>query len=295
MIARASALAFAFCLAGCSTAAHESAGLTAPGARYVIGAPYQAGGEWQYPRAFPSYDRTGLATVISSGGPAVTADGAAFDQGGLTAQSPVLPLPSLVEVTDLVTGRRMTVLVNDRGPATAGRVLAVTRKLADLLGFPDDGVVEVRVRLLAARSAALQAKLGAGPDLTAAPVADVRSDALLPPPGARGTAGTTEAARPAAGPGGIQTLSTAPDGIVTRIAPAPGPLYVELDGFGSRADAFSMLNRLDGFAGGVVPEPGGGRRLYAVHLGPYHSVAAADAALQAVLARGIAGPEIVAG
>jgi rare lipoprotein A len=36
----------------------------------------------------------------------------------------------------------------------------------------------------------------------------------------------------------------------------------------------------------------GGRTLFAIKLGPYGSVAAADAALHAALAQGVANPEI---
>ena len=43
----------------------------------------------------------------------------------------------------------------------------------------------------------------------------------------------------------------------------------------------------------IVPVFGGDRTLYAVNVGPYHSVEDADAALQQILARGFADPEII--
>ncbi|HET9147198.1 MAG TPA: RlpA-like double-psi beta-barrel domain-containing protein [Acetobacteraceae bacterium] len=280
-------------LAGCNFR-RERHGPAPTGAHYLIGEPFQAGGEWHYPRAFNEYDGTGLATVIPPGHEAATADGEAFHQGGLMAQSPVLPLPSLVRIANLVNGRALTVRVNDRGPAVPGRIVAVTRKVASLLGFPPDGVVEVRVELLAARSAALQAELGEGPHLTAAPVASVQSAALPPPPGASGDAGASPTAAPSQ-PAAIRmpAESTALSGIIHQSAPAPGPLYVEMGGFGTARDAWSLRDRLPDMTGSVVPEAASSRTLYAVRLGPYHSVAAADAALRSVLARGIVDPEIV--
>ncbi len=276
-------------LAGC--AQPRRSGLIPAGARYTIGAPFQAGGEWRYPRVIDHYDQQGLAMIIPPGHDAATADGEAFHQRGLMAQSPVLPLPSLVRVTNLVNGRQLTVRVNDRGPAVPGRVLAVTRKVADLLGFPPDGVVQARARLLLDRSAALQAQLGEGPHLTAAPVAAVRQQAL-PPPGMPGEANPAFAT---ASPKAVD-FAMAPirlSGRVTQGQPDPGLLYVEIGGFGTRRDALAMLSRVAGFDATTIPEAGETRETYALRLGPYPSVAAADAALRAVLARGVTDPEII--
>lgn len=270
---------------------HVRPGSPPTGARYTIGYPYFAMGEWHYPRALDSYDRTGLAAIIPPDHDAATSDGEAFHARGLMAQSPVLPLPSLVNVTNLVTGRTLTLRVNDRGPATPGRIIAVSRQAAALLAFPANGVVEIRVRLLGSRSAALQAALGAGPHLTTAPLTGVRASALPPPPGAAGTAGVvTQAQAPA------ETASAPPipslSGIVRAGTPDPGPLYVEMGGFGSQRDAQSLMNRLDDMPGTTALQFRDGRTLYAVRLGPYHSVATADAALRQVLQRGVPDPEI---
>ncbi|HEX7389741.1 MAG TPA: RlpA-like double-psi beta-barrel domain-containing protein [Acidiphilium sp.] len=266
----------------------------ATSAHYVVGAPYEAGGQWHYPRVFGSYDRTGLASVISSGHAATTTDGETFREGGLMAQSPVLPLPSLVRITNLQNGRSLTVRVNDRGPEMPGRLVAVTRHVAGLLGFPDGGVAEVRVELLADRSSALQSSLGAGLHMTAAPVASVLATALPPPPGTAGSAGPSSVtfqatkATPATG-----TFAGPLSGVVHQGTPEPGPLYVQIGGFGSGNDAREQLYRLGGMPGTVVPQPGLSETLYAVRLGPYDSVEAADAALAQVLRRGVPSPEIV--
>jgi rare lipoprotein A len=255
---------------------------------FTIGQPYQAGPEWRYPRDFNSYDVTGLATVIPDGSPLYTADNETYDPQGLTAQSPVLQLPCIVTVTNLVNGDSMEVRVNDHGPMTPGRVIAVTPRVAQLLAFPSGGIVEVEVTLDSQASAALEGSLGAGPKLTAAPVAGITAQSLGPP---GGSAGAVQNLAPAQST--IQTQTVQLSGAVTTLPPSPGPLYVQIPGFGSESDAFQMLNRLYGIPAQIVPQQGDSRVLYAVNAGPYHSVADADAALAEILGLGIPDPEII--
>jgi rare lipoprotein A len=257
---------------------------------YTIGNPYQAGGEWQYPREFTSYDVTGLSTVIGDDAPPYTTDNEAYDPNALAASSPVLQLPAIVTVTNLVNGRSVEVRVNDRGPDVPGRVIAVTPRVAQLLDYPMGGVVEVRVTLDGQATAALDGALGAGPKLAADPEASVTAQSLAPPGG--GAAGTVQNLSPTATAqtiGGPVQLS----GTVTTVAPAPGPLFVQVPGYGSGEDAYREAERLYGLPTRVVPVNGGDRTLYAVNVGPYHTVADADAALQQLLNRGVTDPQIV--
>jgi rare lipoprotein A (peptidoglycan hydrolase) len=77
-----------------------------------------------------------------------TANGEWFDARALTAAHRTLPLPSLVEVTNLENGRSVRVLVNDRGPFANGRIIDLSRAAAERLGFIDAGTAQVRVRLI---------------------------------------------------------------------------------------------------------------------------------------------------
>ncbi len=274
-----------FALSGC---AHQLAGPPPTGATFTVGQPYQSQGEWMYPRVFNSYDVTSLS-ALALGQNQATADGEAYDPDAIAAASPVLQLPCIVTITNLVNGYTMDVRVNDRGPDNPGRIIAVTPKVASLLGFPQDGVVEVEVVLKVQQSAALDAALGQGPKLTAAPVAGITAQSLGPPGSSGGAVqnltpagGATDASDPGA-------LS----GTVTEAAPSPGPLYVQVPGFGRPRDADAIVNRLYGMNAFVVPAFGGDRTLYNVRVGPYHDVADADAALQALLQRGITDPEII--
>ncbi len=259
--------------------------------KYFLGNPYSLQGEWQYPQNFTSYDVTGLSALPNALPGQIMADNENYDPNALAAASPVLPLPSIVTITNLVNGRTLDVRVNDRGPSMAGRVIAVTPRVATLLGFPSDGVVEVEVVLNVQKSAALDAELGQGPKLTAAPEAGIQAQALAPP-GGSAPAGpsqdlSVQASNSAAGdPGALS-------GVVTLVAPSPGPLYVQIPGFGRERDANETLQGLYGMQAFVVPVSGGDRTLFAVRLGPYGSVAAADAALRQVLQRGVSDPEII--
>lgn len=76
-----------------------------------------------------------------------TATGAAFVPELFTAAHRTLPLPSFLHVT--YGGRCATVLVNDRGPYVAGRILDLSEGAARYLGLP--GVDAVTAEILAVR------------------------------------------------------------------------------------------------------------------------------------------------
>ncbi len=51
-------------------------------------------------------------------------------------------------VTNLANGRSLVVRVNDRGPYRSNRVMDVSRRSAELLGFRENGTARVRVQYL---------------------------------------------------------------------------------------------------------------------------------------------------
>jgi len=259
--------------------------------KFFVGDPYQSGGEWRYPKVYYNYDATGLSSLLTQGnGP--TADNEGYDPDALAAASPVLQLPAIVTITNLVNGYSMDVRVNDRGPDNPGRIIAVTPKVASLLGFPQDGVVEVEVALKPQDTAALDAALGQGPKLTAAPVAGITAQPLAPP-GSSAASGPAQSLSPQetdAPAAAIAPMS----GKIIVYPPSPGPLYVQIPGFGRSHDALQAeQDQLYGIPAEVVPTFDGSRTLYAVKAGPYHSVQDADAALQQILARGVTDAEII--
>jgi rare lipoprotein A len=74
-----------------------------------------------------------------------TASGEKFDTHDLTAAHPTLPFGTRLRVTNVATGRSVTVRVNDRGPYVPGRVVDVSHSAADALGMVESGIAKVRL------------------------------------------------------------------------------------------------------------------------------------------------------
>jgi len=85
----------------------------------------------------------GLASFYSEAQP--TASGEKFDGTELTAAHPTLPFGTKLRVTDVKTGRSVTVRVNDRGPYVPGRIVDVSYSAAQSLGMVGKGVANVRL------------------------------------------------------------------------------------------------------------------------------------------------------
>jgi rare lipoprotein A len=116
------------------------------GGFYRVGSPYVVGGRVYVPEEDPHYRAVGLASWYGEDfhGRA-TANGEIYDLNGISAAHPTLPLPSYVRVTNLADGRSLIVRVNDRGPYHADRIIDVSVKAAQLLGFHRSGTAWVRV------------------------------------------------------------------------------------------------------------------------------------------------------
>ena len=63
----------------------------------------------------------------------------------LTAAHPTLPFGTRLRVTNVASGRSVTVRVNDRGPYVAGRVVDVSYAAAETLGMVGGGVAKVKL------------------------------------------------------------------------------------------------------------------------------------------------------
>jgi rare lipoprotein A len=71
--------------------------------------------------------------------------GVTYDSSDLTAAHRSLPFGTPVRVTNLENGRRVTVVVNDRGPFVRGRVIDVSKSAARRLGIVRPGLARVRI------------------------------------------------------------------------------------------------------------------------------------------------------
>jgi rare lipoprotein A len=135
-------LAYLLLLAGCG-------GAPDPQPHYKIGAPYRINGTWYQPQFVTQYEATGIASWY--GEPfhgRHTANSEIYDMEALTAAHPTLPLPSIVQVTNLENGRSLVVRVNDRGPFAGNRLIDLSQAAARELGFEYQGLAEVQVSYL---------------------------------------------------------------------------------------------------------------------------------------------------
>ena len=101
------------------------------------------------------YHSTGVASWYGPGFQGkLTANGEKFNMRKLTAAHLTLPFNTMVEVTNLDNGRKVTVRITDRGPYHKGRdymkdrIIDLSKKAAEKLGFADKGTANVRLKIL---------------------------------------------------------------------------------------------------------------------------------------------------
>lgn len=288
------------------------------GGIYKVGNPYQINGVWYYPKEDPNYDETGIGSWYGEQFHGKrTANGEVFDMNEVSAAHPTLPMPSLVRVTNMENGRSIVVRMNDRGPYANNRIIDLSRRSAQLLGFERQGTARVRVQylgqaplegggetMLASRST------GADERPSAAPRGSVSAEALPPPPGVKGR--SAEVARPAQGqPSPMQILaaqtpepsSTGPASLpasslaqqTVEIGPARGgQIYVQVGAFTLHENAHKLAARLSVVGPvGVSSTFVNKQEFFRVRLGPYDQVAGADQALQQVINSGQTNARII--
>ena len=143
------ASAFLDPFAGKGSPIYHGAKIPYGGGQYQVGNAYQVGGRWFTPHEQPGYDKEGTASWY---GEAFhrrrTSNGEWFDMNTLTAAHATLPLPSYVLVTNLENNRQVVVRVNDRGPFVGTRVIDLSKRAADVLGYRAKGKAHVRVKLI---------------------------------------------------------------------------------------------------------------------------------------------------
>lgn len=288
-------LAIAFALSACTTATRPPvSGPTHPG--YKIGDPYQINGVWYYPAEDWSYDETGIASWYGEAFHGrYTANGEIFDLNATTAAHRTLPLPSIVQVTNLENGRSIMVRVNDRGPFARGRIIDLSRRAAQLLGFEGQGTAKVRVKIMVPetiQAASLAGRVGREPDIAAvqpkaAPVEKVAAETLPPPPGVAVASAQPVPVRPPSAPAAPapQVLTDPPplSDKVTVVPVRPTQIYIQAGAFASMDRAWRLKAQLDNLGNTTISNAKlGGVVVYRVRLGPVPTVEQADALLDKV-------------
>ena len=118
------------------------------GGRQMVGKPYTVRGKVYTPQANPQgYVAQGTASWYGSDFHGRrTANGEIFSANAITGAHPTLPLPSYVRVTNVDNGRSVMVRVNARGPYIHGRIMDLSHRAADILGYVNRGMGNVHVQ-----------------------------------------------------------------------------------------------------------------------------------------------------
>jgi len=261
------------------------------GQGYKTGAPYQVGGIWYFPHEQPDYDQTGVASWYGDAfNLRPTADGEIFDKDLPSAAHTTLPLPSLVEVTNLDNGRKLVVRVNDRGPFVGGRIIDLSHEAARRLGYDRAGLARVRVRYVGPaplrgeetlRYARAQVPARAAPAPQAAPA----STPLVKPPAPVMVAELKPLPAPIPAP---------PPAADAPPAAAPGGFKVQAGAFASAENAQRAADRLAA-AGHAAVEPisRGGVTLWRVVLDGAADEDAAEALREKAAGIGFADARVI--
>lgn len=268
-----------------------------PHPRYVIGKAYQVGGAWHYPREDFRLDTTGLAVVLPDRA-GLTANGEVRDAKALAGAHATLQLPAIVRVTDLETGLQMLIRINDRGPASPGRLIGLTRHVADRLGITPGSVARVRIQVEYGPSQALRDLLQDDAILViaSAPREGVQSEALAPPPGLRQSARVRSVSailpsdETSAAP--VSGLVQLP-GTVICVPINPGQLWIDAGEFGHAEDANRVRTRLAGLGAIVRHVRRDGSGFFQVRAGPFRTIGQTDSALDRATRAGVTDARIV--
>ena len=241
-----------------------------------MGQPYKIKGRWYRPEYDPNYSKVGTASWYGAAFHGLpTANGEVFDKEQISAAHPTLPLPSIVQVTNLENGRSVQLRVNDRGPFIGDRLIDLSEAAARELGYDDKGLARVRVDFVAlaedatgtpptpkvARAAPKPAPVlavASEPQVSLPPRREVQVAALEQPPARRATASC-----------------------------AAGPQLVQIGAFGETDQVSAAMADVEGLERvQVEPAFAGDRAVARVRLGPVADPQAAVALLERVVAMG---------
>jgi rare lipoprotein A len=291
-------------LAGCANRPNPTAPGTAgaPKAIYKVGTPYQIGSVWYYPAEDFSYDESGIASWYGEEFHGkYTANGEVFDRNALTAAHRTLPMPSIVQVTNLENGRSLQLRVNDRGPFARGRIIDVSRRAAQLLGFEGTGTAKVQVRILVPESIQVASlarrngtENGASGEAVAAAPRPVITAEVLPGSVMRIASSTTPPFPRAESSPPIAAVAPNPPPQVSVVPVKPTRIYIQAGAFARAENALNVKSRLDAIGPVVVAAVRvNGVNLYRVRLGPIDHVEQADKLLDRVVGTGLNDARIV--
>ncbi len=268
--------------------------------RYYVGKPYKVAGRWFKPKEQPNYDATGPASWYGEDfHRRMTSNGEWFNMNDLTAAHPTLPLPSYVKVTNLDNGREVIVRVNDRGPFVGPRIIDMSKRSAEVLGYKEKGKTKVRVQYIGPAPindhgphlAAMNRELQNGTPLRAMIAAADRNEATV-------VAAVAQPMPPVAAQPEIVLAAALPlpqTAEPQAAAPVEGNYYVQV---GSFSDAGNAEMVRAGFANvwpvQIIAANASGGEVYRVRIGPITGESDAMTALQDAVGHGHPDAHVIA-
>jgi len=263
------------------------------GSRYKVGQPYKIKGTTYRPAVDYGYVETGTASWYGRHFHGRrTANGEIYDMNEVTAAHRTLPMPSMVRVTNLDNGRSIAVRINDRGPFAKNRIIDLSRRSAQLLGYLSKGLARVRVEIMAAESRRLAAiSKGQAPGHLVARTGLAKELAIVRDP---------KFTRVAVIETGPLPKATLPKAVVadelnpsTAAGGNPKRYYIQAGAFRSYENAIRLQSKLVTVGEVVIVPATPDVPVYRVRIGPYADAAYAEGLLQVVTAKGQANARVI--
>ncbi len=255
-------------LAGCSSSNRiYDVSSSNPNPIYKVGKPYKVAGKVYRPEANPNYDQTGLASWYGSQFHGrKTANGDIFNMNGLTAAHTTLPMPSYVRVTNLANGRWLILKINDRGPFVGNRLIDVSRRAAQLLGFEKKGVTRIRVQAVDGPSGKLppQTYVKRHPKIRKIPVKAVKIKPVVQ-----------------------QVLAEEENTINNKNMAEGKKIYVQIGAYADKRNAVRVVDTINNMSNTKIDKVDiNGQNLYRVRIGPQPTIEFAENILGKILSLG---------
>lgn len=247
----------------------QAAAISGKGGTYKVGNPYKIMGKWYYPKEDYNYVETGTASWYGKDFHSkYTANGEIYDMNTLTAAHRTLPLPSIVRVTNLENGRSLVLRVNDRGPFAKNRIIDISKRGAQLLGFQAQGTAKVKVEIMAEESKALKAAMTG----EQAPTVVIKNEP--------------------------QTI-TIPKKVVSAYTEtaknnAEGIFYIQAGSFANKEIANNLKSQLNKYGEiNIMPAEVNGSKYYRVRVGPFYGKTDANIALLKIRDAGLSDARVI--
>lgn len=295
-------------LAACSGDSYSPYGGSEDPTQVKIGKPYEVKGQTFVPKYEAAYSEVGKASWY---GPQfhgrMTASGEKYDKHEMTAAHRTLPMPSIVKVTRLDTGKTVKVRINDRGPFAHSRIIDLSQAAAEELDMIRVGTAKVRVEYLSTDTEEYIASMGLKkPEgwgdspitVAAVPAGDITSSELAAPeprPLMEGSLSFASETPAAGAPSGVEVAEAPASSFSLNLMPSAQAAVaggdsryrIQTASFSSQENAERVAGTLRSLAATLVkPVQANGQQFYRVSLGPLAHYDEAERLLEQVQALG---------